>query len=384
MNSMSTLSFPAENASRTPRTCRHSLRPARLLVPGLLALGLSSGSALAAEETTAAAAGASSGTGILLIYCGLVVVSSWIGGILPSIVRLTHTRLQILISLIGGLMLGVGILHQLPHAVIVLQEGGVPNALDRSLLWLLGGLTCMFFLLRMFHFHQHDVFEPEGEAHGHRHDHDHHHHHHDHDHSHDHDHDSGGEEPYTGRKQIHGASWMGVAFGLSLHTLIDGLALASHVQADLLHSESLWLPGLGTFLGIVLHKPLDSLSITSLMTAGGWSSRPRQIVNLLYASLCPLGALLFHFGLRAWTGNESLIVGAALAFSAGVFICISLSDLLPEVEFHSHDRVPLSLALLAGLLLSWAIGFLEPEHSHGGAEPAAVEHGHNHSNGHDH
>jgi zinc and cadmium transporter len=59
--------------------------------------------------------------------------------------------------------------------------------------------------------------------------------------------------------------------------------------------------------------------------------------------------------------------------------------LLPEVEFHSHDRVPLSISLVLGLVLSWAIGFLEPEHSHGGAQPGAVaEPKHNHSHDHDH
>lgn len=339
--------------------------------------------ALAAGEPGASAEGASSGWQMLLIYSVLVVCSSWLGGLLPSLVRLTHTRLQLLISLIGGLMLGVGLLHQLPHAVAVFDEGHVSHPLDRSMLWMLGGLTAMFFLLRMFHFHQHDSFEPEGGCgHGHSH------HHHDHDHSHDHSHDHDSPDPLrivtpaasdsAGRKHVHGTSWMGIALGLSLHTLIDGLALASHVKADLLHDPSSWLPGLGTFLGIVLHKPLDSLSITSLMTAGGWSARPRHLVNLLYATLCPLGALLFTFGLQAWTGSESLLVGAALAFSAGVFVCISLSDLLPEVEFHSHDRVSLSVALLAGLFIAWGIGFLEPEHSHGSGASA-----HHHSHSHD-
>ena len=51
--------------------------------------------------------------------------------------------------------------------------------------------------------------------------------------------------------------------------------------------------------------------------------------------------------------------------SAGVFICISLSDLLPEVQFHSHDRLKLSAALLLGIVTAWAIGFLEPAHTHG-------------------
>lgn len=330
---------------------------------GLLALLVVLTESVFSAEATAndlATSPPSTATGTLLTYCVLIVASSWLGGMLPNLVRLTHTRLQLLISLIGGLMLGVGLLHQLPHAVVVLQDSGVAAPLDRSLLWMLGGLTVMFFLLRMFHFHQHDVVEPD-HAHSHGHSHD-----CGHDHKHDHDHDHHHEDGFPPARHVQGASWMGVAAGLSLHTLIDGLALSAHVQADLLHSDGAWLPGVGTFLGIVLHKPLDSLSIISLMTASGWSPRARQMVNLAYASLCPIGALLFFFGLTSWSGNQGLIVGPALAFSAGVFLCIALSDLLPEVEFHSHDKVKLSLALLLGLAMSWGIGFLEPEHNHGG------------------
>jgi len=57
-------------------------------------------------------------------------------------------------------------------------------------------------------------------------------------------------------------------------------------------------------------------------------------------------------------------VGCSLAFSGGAFICISLSDLLPEMEFHSHNRWSLSTALLLGIGLAWAIRYLEPAHLH--------------------
>jgi zinc and cadmium transporter len=57
-----------------------------------------------------------------------------------------------------------------------------------------------------------------------------------------------------------------------------------------------------------------------------------------------------------------LIVGCALAFSAGVFLCISLADLLPELAFHAHDRFPLTMMLFLGVALAWLIGFLEPPH----------------------
>ncbi len=58
------------------------------------------------------------------------------------------------------------------------------------------------------------------------------------------------------------------------------------------------------------------------------------------------------------------MTGSALAFSAGVFLCISLSDLLPEIEFHSHNRIGLTVALVAGVGLSYLISLLEAGHVH--------------------
>ena len=43
---------------------------------------------------------------------------------------------------------------------------------------------------------------------------------------------------------------------------------------------------------------------------------------------------MFLLGITQLGDWQHYIVGATLAFSAGVFICISLSDLLPEMEFH--------------------------------------------------
>jgi zinc and cadmium transporter len=157
------------------------------------------------------------------------------------------------------------------------------------------------------------------------------------------------------------------------------------VKADSLHDHGtgLWpLLGLGTFLGVVLHKWLDSMSITSLMVASGWSVRWIRIINIIYALMCPLGAAAFYFGVQLWSGSQAEFIAAALAASAGVFLSIALSDLLPEIQFHSHDRLRLSAALLVGVIAAWAIGLAEPAHTHGGHPPSAPiaephEHDHN-------
>jgi zinc and cadmium transporter len=56
---------------------------------------------------------------------------------------------------------------------------------------------------------------------------------------------------------------------------------------------------------------------------------------------------------------KNQLIGAALAFSAGTFLFVALSDLLPEVQFHRHDRIPLFLTLVSGVLLMAFIAFLE-------------------------
>ncbi|MGQ0637281.1 MAG: ZIP family metal transporter [Planctomycetaceae bacterium] len=286
---------------------------------------------------------------LVVVYCVFIAAASLAGGKLPALVRLTHARMQVLVSFVAGLMLGVGLFHLLPHAALETKS------LDKAALWTMVGLLGTFFLIRAFHFHQHASAEERGDhanLHAHEHDHDH-----------GHEHDCGAPDPDES-VTAHPLSWLGIGLGLSVHTLIDGAALAASVEAESHGGEGLWLAGIGTFLAVFLHKPLDSMSITSLMAAGGWSPAARQAVNCLYALMCPLGALLFWLGVRQTGEAQAMIVGCALAFAAGVFLCISLADLLPELQFHRHDRLTLSAALLFGVVLAWFIRYLEPAHTH--------------------
>ena len=308
---------------------------------------------------------------VALVYCLAIVLASVFGGVLPKLVKLTHGRLQVLISFVGGLMLGISVFHLLPHALVELVQAGEPggNRLDLAMIALMCGMVAMFLLLRMFHFHDHgpaEVHDP-----------------------HDHDHDRDGacgpaiipmELAYSGATQApaatsagphagqaHGThrelSWMGVCFGLSVHSLLDGMALGASMQAGA-HAPGVRWVGFGTFLAILLHKPLDSVSIAVLMREGKCPSNWRLAVNLLYSLMCPLGAMVFLLGFSGWTGQHPEVVGYTLAFAAGVFLCISLGDLLPEMEFHSHHRVQLTVALLAGIFTAWLIRMTEDPGAH--------------------
>lgn len=290
---------------------------------------------------------------LLVAYCLAIAGFSLVGGLLPNWVRMTHTRTQSAMSFVSGLMLGVAFFHLLPHGVAML---GGPAATDIAVRWLMLGLIVMLLLLRMFHFHQHDFSDEEEHLHNHNHNHDH-----------DHDHAAAAHAhavPSRGQATpVHRMSWLGIALGLGVHTLIDGIALGAVMLGEIADGAA-GLVGVGVFLAILLHKPLDAMSITTIMAAGGWSRSARATNNLLFALMCPLGALLFFFGVDFLGDNRDYLVAAALAFSAGAFICIALSDLLPEVHFHSHDRTRLTLAFLLGIGLAYAIGALEPANFH--------------------
>jgi zinc and cadmium transporter len=314
---------------------------------------------------------------LLTVYCVCVFLASLLGGRLPSLLHLTHRRMQILVSLVAGLMLGVGMFHLIPHAALAVRS------VDRAMLWAMVGMLITFFLIRVFHFHEHapaEQTDSERPAH-------------EHDCGHDHDHTS--EHQHHAPQQTHRFSWVGMALGLSIHTLLDGVALAASVHADSDGHSGFAFAGFGTFLAVCAHKPLDSMSITALMSAGGWSFGARRFVNTVYGLLCPLGAVLFWLGSRDLTEQPALFVGTALAFSGGVFLCIALSDLLPELQFHSHDQLKLSMALLLGVAVAWSIRYIEPAHVHdhsvhspGTAPPAehaphaADEHSHPHDHAH--
>lgn len=313
---------------------------------------------------------------LLAFYSATIVLFSLIGGWLPRFLRLTHTRIQVLISFVGGLMVGVAVFHLLPHALHELGSARI----DEVSWAMMVGMLIMFFMLRFFHFHQHESVELDMDASS---DHDHSSHDHDCGHDHDHSHSHGHHDHAVA------LTWAGVLFGLGFHTLLDGVALASAVQAEASHSEGTTiLAGLGVFLAILLHKPLDAMSITSLMRAQGASSFKMIIANIAFATMVPVGAFLVVFFGSQGGYLGSSIAGWGLAFSAGVFLCIALSDLLPEMEFHSHHRVPLTVSLLLGVTVAWGIGFFEPSHLHHHQEnPAhAHEHGeaHDHDHGHDH
>ena len=262
---------------------------------------------------------------LLVAYSGVVLLASLVGGRLSEYGAMTHIRTQVVMSLVAGFLLGVALFHLLPHSLEWIPG---PDAIDTAMLCAVLGMVAMIVLLRAFPYHQHD-FSAEAQAnHGHN------------------------------RADGHGLA--GITLGLSLHAATEGIALGASVRIGL--TQEGWLPGLGVCLAILLHKPLDAFSITTMMKHRGKGRRSRQLANVGYAVICPLATVASYFGAGML---DAAALGYGLAFATGAFLCIALSDLLPEVHFHSHDRGKLLLALLVGTGLAYALYFVEGSASHG-------------------
>jgi zinc and cadmium transporter len=268
----------------------------------------------------------------LAIYCGFVLLASLAGGWLLLALRLTHARLQMAGSFVAGLMLSMALLHFLPHAA---EQN---HSVDQTVRYVLGGFLAIFFLQRFFPHHHHDVLEgapergvPPANT---------------------------GPLPTLAEQSAGQLSWIATMVGMTLHSLVGGVALAAAVNAGPRGAAG-WL-GLGTALVIILHKPFDAMAVATLMAASGCSRFARHLINTLFAFVTPLGAVLFAAGVNWFAAGNPVVLGDALAFCAGTFLCIAGTGLLPEVQFHSHDRGKLSLAVLAGISVAVLVGLFEP------------------------
>jgi zinc and cadmium transporter len=325
----------------------------------------------------------------LAAYSVAILFVSLVGGHIPLMTRVTHFRLQVYLSLSAGVMLGASFFHVMPDAM---KDAG-----DSFGWWMALGVVGLFCIERFIAPHSHelagptaakkDLHEHHDHAHEHHHDHGHahpHEHHHDHAHEHAHEHAHGHSHGHVAAPTI--AGWMAV-LGLTIHTFMNGVGLAGAVEFDThgVAKAAAALPGLALFLAIALHKPADALAISTVLVRKGVGTRKLMLVQLGFALMVPVGAAAFYY-LKGHIdeGLQRQVTGAALAFSAGTFLFIALSDLLPEVQFHRHDRIPLFLCLLAGVLLMGGIAVLEDmgkqEHEDAPAVQAAGE-GHDHPGG---
>ena len=235
----------------------------------------------------------------LAFYIPTVIFISLVGGFLPLLQELSQKALALLLSFSAGVLLGAVFFHMLPETGRVLTDDvGWP---------ILAGFLLIFVMERFVFVHACEELECD----------------------------------------IH---QMGIpAFlGISLHSLLDGIALGA----------GLILPQLGpvVLLAVIIHKMPDSMSLSSILLSAGWARRKVAILNLLFSLTTPLGALLTYLFFRSLSPEN---IAVAIGISAGTFLAIATADILPQVH-RIEQRNPMTLIfLLGGLTVSWLGKLLE-------------------------
>ncbi|HUY26766.1 MAG TPA: ZIP family metal transporter [Candidatus Binataceae bacterium] len=234
----------------------------------------------------------------LVLYLLVIFAGSMIGALVPLAGGLSRRNLLIPISFSGGILLGVAFFDMIPDAAPMLGKWlGWP---------LLAGFLTIFVLERFVLVHPYP--EHPG-AHGHE------------------DHIHLGIMAYA---------------GLSFHSLLDGLAISSTYNK----------PELGgvVMLAVLFHKIPDAFALTSLLLLDRW--KPRSIVWLmaLHAASTPVGAMLTWAVLKQ---TNDMAIGAAIALSAGTFLAVATSDILPQLRRVNDQRLWPLVALFAGVAVSW-------------------------------
>ena len=124
--------------------------------------------------------------------------------------------------------------------------------------------------------------------------------------------------------------------GIAAESLIDGLAIAVGFRVA---------PALGLLIALAVfaHELPRGLTTTVIMQKAGYSRAKVWAALAVDAGFAPLGVLLF--GLIP-TSAFDLLVG----ITAGVFLYVGASDLLPEAHRCFNSRVVLATLAGGGLI----------------------------------
>ena len=229
-----------------------------------------------------------------------------IGALVIGIIFLSREKFALkishfLASFAAGVLLGTAFFDLLPEALREGEKAGID-----IFPWALFGIILFFLLERFIHwFHHHDEFhEDEQES-----------------------------------KSILPL----IIFGDTMHNFIDGIVIA----ATFMVSVPL---GIATSLSVFAHEVPQEIGDFGLMLHRGL--RPKQIilVNILSAAVAFIGAIITYLLGNILEGYIPML----LAVTAGFFIYIASSDLIPEIHHEKRKGFALieSLLLIAGVVVT--------------------------------
>jgi len=208
--------------------------------------------------------------------------------------------LILLVGLSAGALLGGALLHLIPETLEEISS-------EKTLLFVLIGFAAFLLLEKLLHWH--------------------------------HDHKC------EGKCEKHTLAYM-ILIGDGMHNFIDGLIIATSFMVDV-------KLGLVTTLAVIAHEIPQEISDFGVLVYGGFSKIKALLFNFFSALVAIFGAIIGLILSAQVEGFTPLF----LAITAGGFIYIAASDLIPELN--KEPKISKSLLsfiiFLIGILLMYIL-----------------------------
>jgi len=135
-----------------------------------------------------------------------------------------------------------------------------------------------------------------------------------------------------------------ILVGDGLHNFIDGVVIAASFAVS---SEL----GIATTLAVMVHEVPQEIADFGILVAGGFSRARALFLNVLSALTAVLGALVF-FAIAPQIEHH---LPECMAATAGMFIYIAASDLIPQLHEHQRGHGIVRASFLGGVGLIWLL-----------------------------
>jgi zinc and cadmium transporter len=250
---------------------------------------------------------------VTIILATLIVSVFSLSGIITLSLRekTLHSILFFLVAFSAGSILGASLFDLLPEAVELVDESVV-------FIYVAVGYLAFFVLERFIYWY--------------------------HGHGHHGDIEGMGDE----RAPAMGFAYLNV-LGDGIHNFIDGMIIAASFTAG-------FSVGLATTIAVIFHELPQEMGDYGILIYAGFERSKALILNFMAALSVVVGGVFGIFFL----GTVEALSGLLIAFSAGAFIYLSASELIPELQ--EEDDLWRSLVqfgvFLVGLFAIWYLGIV--------------------------
>ena len=142
-----------------------------------------------------------------------------------------------------------------------------------------------------------------------------------------------------------------VLFGDAIHNFIDGVVIALSFNLS-------FEAGVATTIAVFFHEVPQEIGDFGVLLHAGYTKAKVFLYNLLTALTTPIGAVFGYIALPFISG----FLPQLIAFAAGSFIYIAVSDLMPELRHKTKGADLIHLVpIFLGILIIWGVGMILPE-----------------------